>query len=155
MNIIYRKATEEDFEAVLILINELAVFEKAGDQVSNTVERMKIEQNEFQCFVAETETKEIIGIALTYIAYSTWVGRFLFLEDLIVKEQYRGNKIGRKLMNEVFKLAQQEKVERVRWQVLDWNTNAIEFYKKINATIDKEWYNCDFDKKAIQNFKFI
>lgn len=155
MNIIYRKATEEDFEAVLILINELAVFEKAGDQVSNTVERMKIEQNEFQCFVAETETKEIIGIALTYIAYSTWVGRFLFLEDLIVKEQYRGNKIGGKLMNEVFKLAQQEKVERVRWQVLDWNTNAIEFYKKINATIDKEWYNCDFDKKAIQNFKFI
>lgn len=155
MNIICRKATEEDFEAVLILINELAVFEKAGDQVSNTVERMKIEQNEFQCFVAETETKEIIGIALTYIAYSTWVGRFLFLEDLIVKEQYRGNKIGGKLMNEVFKLAQQEKVERVRWQVLDWNTNAIEFYKKINATIDKEWYNCDFDKKAIQNFKFI
>lgn len=155
MNITYRKATEKDFESVLALIQELAVFEKAGDQVSNTVERMKAEQNEFQCFVAETDTKEIIGIALTYIAYSTWVGRFLYLEDLIVKEAHRGNKIGGKLINKVFKLAQEENVERVRWQVLDWNTGAIEFYKKINATIDKEWYNCDFDKKAIQEFKFI
>lgn len=155
MNITYRKATENDFELVLELINELAVFENAGEQVSNTVRRMKAEQNEFQCFVAETESKEIIGIALTYIAYSTWVGRFLYLEDLIVKEKYRGNKVGGKLINEVFKLAQEEKVERVRWQVLDWNTNAINFYNKINATIDKEWYNCDFDKKSIQNFKFI
>lgn len=155
MNITYRKATEDDFESVLDLINELAVFENAGEQVSNTVERMKAEQNEFKCFVAETETKEIIGIALTFIAYSTWVGRYLFLEDLIVKEKYRGNKVGGKLINEVFKLAQEEKVERVRWQVLDWNTNAIEFYEKINATIDKGWYNCDFDKKAIKEFKFL
>lgn len=155
MKITYRRATEKDFKSVLELIKELAVFEKAGDQVSNTVERMKAEQNEFQCFVAETESKEIIGIALTYIAYSTWVGRFLYLEDLIVKEIYRGNKVGGKLINEVFKLAQRENVDRVRWQVLDWNINAIEFYKKINANIDKEWYNCDFDKKAIQNFKFI
>ncbi len=155
MNITYRRATENDFESVLDLINELAVFEKAGEQVSNTVEKMKTEQNEFQCFVAETETKEIIGIALTYIAYSTWVGRFLYLEDLIVKEKYRGNKIGGRLINEVFKLAQEEKVERVRWQVLDWNKDAIEFYKKINANIDKEWYNCDFDKKAIESFKFV
>lgn len=155
MNVTYRKATENDFEAVLELIKELAVFEHAEEQVSNTVERMKAEQNEFQCFVAETENKETIGIALTYIAYSTWVGRYLFLEDLIVKEKYRGNKVGGKLINEVFKLAQEEKVERVRWQVLDWNTNAIEFYEKINATIDKGWYNCDFDKKGIQEFKFL
>lgn len=155
MNITYRKATENDFEAVLALINELAVFEKAGEKVTNTVEKMKAEQNEFQCFVAENETNDIVGIALTYIAYSTWVGRFLYLEDLIVREAYRGNKIGGKLINEVFKLAQAENVERVRWQVLDWNINAINFYKKINATIDKEWYNCDFDKNAIENFKFI
>jgi ribosomal protein S18 acetylase RimI-like enzyme len=155
MNITYRRATENDFDSVLELIQELAVFEKAGEQVSNTVEQMKVEQNEFQCFVAETSSKVIIGIALTYIGYSTWVGRFLYLEDLIVKEKYRGNKVGGRLINEVFKLAQEEKVERVRWQVLDWNTDAIEFYKKINANIDKEWYNCDFDKKAIENFKFI
>jgi len=155
MNITYRRATENDFESVLSLINELAVFEKAGEKVTNTVDKMIAEQNEFHCFVAETKNKEIIGIALTFIAYSTWVGRFLYLEDLIVKESYRGHKIGGKLINAVFKLAQTEKVERVRWQVLDWNTNAINFYKKINATIDKEWYNCDFDKKAIENFKFI
>ena len=155
MKITYRKATTQDFESVLELINELAIFENAGEQVSNTVERMKAEQDEFQCFVAETETKEIIGIALTYIAYSTWVGRYLYLEDLIVKEKYRGNKVGGKLINEVFKLAQKENVERVRWQVLDWNTNAIDFYKKINATIDKEWYNCDFNKTGIQEFKFL
>lgn len=155
MKITYRKATENDFSQVLELIKELAVFEKAGEKVTNTVEKMREEQNLFECFVAETKSKEIIGIALCFYAYSTWVGNYLFLEDLIVKEQYRGNKIGGQLINKVFQLAQEKNVERVRWQVLDWNTNAIEFYKKINATIDKEWYNCDFDKTAIENFQFI
>lgn len=155
MKITYRKATENDFSQVLELIKELAVFEKAGEKVTNTVEKMREEQNLFECFVAETKSKEIIGIALCFYAYSTWVGNYLFLEDLIVKKQYRGNKIGGQLINKVFQLAQEKNVERVRWQVLDWNTNAIEFYKKINATIDKEWYNCDFDKTAIQNFQFI
>lgn len=155
MKITYRKATENDFTQVLELIKELAVFEKAGEKVTNTVEKMQEEQNLFECFVAETQTKEIVGIALCFYAYSTWVGNYLFLEDLIVKEQYRGNKIGGQLINKVFQLAQEKNVERVRWQVLDWNTNAIEFYKKINATIDKEWYNCDFDKTAIKNFQFI
>lgn len=155
MKITYRKATENDFSQVLELIKELAVFEKAGEKVTNTVEKMREEQNLFECFVAETKSKEIIGIALCFYAYSTWVGNYLFLEDLIVKKQYRGNKIGGQLINKVFQLAQEKNVERVRWQVLDWNTNAIEFYKKINATIDKEWYNCDFDKTAIENFQFI
>lgn len=155
MKITYRKTTENDFTQVLELIKELAVFEKAGEKVTNTVEKMQEEQNLFECFVAETQTKEIVGIALCFYAYSTWVGNYLFLEDLIVKEQYRGNKIGGQLINKVFQLAQEKNVERVRWQVLDWNTNAIEFYKKINATIDKEWYNCDFDKTAIKNFQFI
>tara|TARA_X000000950_G_scaffold267864_1_gene344741 strand:+ start:687 stop:1157 length:471 start_codon:yes stop_codon:yes gene_type:complete len=155
MKITYRKTTENDFTQVLELIKELAVFEKAGEKVTNTVEKMQEEQNLFECFVAETQAKEIVGIALCFYAYSTWVGNYLFLEDLIVKEQYRGNKIGGQLINKVFQLAQEKNVERVRWQVLDWNTNAIEFYKKINATIDKEWYNCDFDKTAIENFQFI
>ncbi len=155
MNIIYRKATEEDFPQVLELIKELAVFEKAGEKVTNTVAKMREEQDQFECFVAELETKKIVGIALCFYAYSTWVGKYLFLEDLIVKEAYRGNKIGSQLINKVFELAQAKKVQRVRWQVLDWNTSAIEFYKKINATIDKEWYNCDFDNEAIQNFQFL
>lgn len=155
MKITYRKATEDDFPQVLDLIKELAVFEKAGEKVTNTVEKMRQEQEHFECFVAELDTKEIVGIALCFYAYSTWVGNYLFLEDLIVKEQYRGNKIGGQLINKVFQLAQEKGVERVRWQVLDWNTNAIQFYKKINATIDKEWYNCDFDKSAIKNFQFL
>ncbi len=116
---------------------------------------MKEESAYFDCFIAENEKNKIIGIALTFTAYSTWVGRYLFLEDLIVNENYRGNKIGSKLINMVFELAKKQKVERVRWQVLNWNKPAIEFYKKINATIDKEWYNCDFDKKQIENFKQI
>ncbi len=155
MNITYRKATEDDFSQILELIKELAVFEKAGEKVTNTVEKMRQEQAHFECFVAELDTKKIVGIALCFYAYSTWVGNYLFLEDLIVKEQYRGNKIGGQLINKVFQLAQEKDVERVRWQVLDWNTNAIQFYQKINATIDKEWYNCDFDKTAIKNFEFL
>ena len=155
MKIIYREATENDFESILELIKELAKFEKAEHKVSNTVEKMKLEKKHFHCFVAETTTREIVGIALSFYAYSTWVGRYLFLEDLVVKEQYRGKNIGSQLINKIFELAQKENVERVRWQVLDWNKPAISFYEKLNATIDKEWYNCDFDKEQIANFKFL
>ena len=153
MNITYRKANKEDFEAILSLINELASYEKAKHKVTNSVSKMKEESAYFDCFIAENEENKIIGIALTFTAYSTWVGRYLFLEDLIVNENYRGNKIGSNLIAKVFELAKEQKVERVRWQVLNWNKPAIEFYKKINATIDKEWYNCDFNKEQIDDFK--
>ena len=150
MNI--RKATTTDFPQVLELIKELAEFEKATYKVTNTVEQMMKEQDSFFGFVAENERNEIVGIALFFEAYSTWVGKYLFLEDLIVNEKYRGQGIGYNLIQEVFKTAEEMGYKRVRWQVLNWNSKAIEFYEKLGADIDKEWYNCDFDEKKIVSF---
>ncbi len=150
MNI--RKATTSDFPQVLELIKQLAEFEKATHKVTNTVEQMIEEQDSFFGFVAENEQNEIVGIALCFEAYSTWVGKYLFLEDLIVNEKYRGQGIGGNLIKEVFRTAKKAGYKRVRWQVLNWNSKAIEFYEKIGADIDKEWYNCDFDEDKINFF---
>lgn len=152
MKVSIRKATESDFPAILSLIKELALFEKAPEKVTNSVKQMKDEQEFFQCFVAETKTKEIVGFALFNIAYYTWVGKSLYLDDLYVKESFRGQKIGSELLKNVFKIAKKEDCKRVRWQVLNWNSPAIEMYKKLNAIIDDEWINCDFDSKGIKNY---
>ncbi|MCF8298362.1 MAG: GNAT family N-acetyltransferase [Saprospiraceae bacterium] len=153
MKITIRKATENDFSAILSLIKELALFEKAPEKVTNSVEQMKAEQDLFYCFVAETETKEIVGFAMFNIAYYTWIGKSLYLDDLYVKESYRGNKIGSRLLEKIFEVAKEENCKRVRWQVLNWNAPALEMYKKLNATIDDEWINCDFDFQGIKEFK--
>ncbi|MFK7797537.1 MAG: N-acetyltransferase family protein [Aureispira sp.] len=147
-----RTATPNDFEAILALIKELAAFENASEQVINTVEQMKAEQELFSCFVVEQEDGTIIGMALYYLVYYTWVGKSLYLDDLYIQEAYRGQGIGSALLGELFKVAKQENCKRVRWQVLDWNEPAIHFYKKIGATIDGEWCNCDFDTAGIANF---
>ena len=150
-----RKATEADFPAILGLIKELALFEKAPEKVTNTVEQMKEEQALFQSIVAENNNGEIVGMALYFFAYYTWVGKSLYLDDLYVKESYRKLKIGSALLNEVMKIAREENCKRVRWQVLHWNQNAINLYKKVGAFIDEEWLNCDFDAEGIRNFKVI
>jgi ribosomal protein S18 acetylase RimI-like enzyme len=152
MNINIRKSTEDDFPEILSLIKELASFENAAYKVENTVEQMVQEKDSFKCFIAESDTQEVVGIALYYFAYYTWVGKSLYLDDLYVKKEYRGNKIGKKLLDCIFKIAKDENCKRVRWQVLDWNEPAIAFYKKIGAKLDPEWYNCDFNRKAIQEF---
>ncbi len=151
MNFSIRKATEADFPSVLGLIKELAAFENATEKVTNSVEQMITEQEHFDCFVVENEKKEIIAMALYYFTYFTWVGKSLYLDDLYVQEKYRGNKIATALLKKIFKIAKENNCKRVRWQVLDWNTKAIGFYKKIGATIDKEWFNCDFDFLDINN----
>lgn len=148
-----RTATEDDFEAILGLIKELAAFENAADQVLNTVEQMQAEQDLFSCFVVEQTDGKIIGMALYYLVYSTWVGKSLYLEDLYVQKLFRGQGIGSKLLSKLFEVAQQANCQRVRWQVLDWNEPAITLYKKLGAKMDGEWYNCDFDKEGIANFK--
>jgi GNAT superfamily N-acetyltransferase len=148
-----RKATEADFPAILGLIKELALFEKAPEKVTNSVEQMKDEKDYFKCLVAENKSGEIVGIALYFFAYYTWVGKSLYLDDLYVKESYRKNKIGTILLNHVMEIARNENCKRVRWQVLNWNENAINMYKKSGAVIDGEWLNCDFDADGIMNFK--
>ena len=153
MNIKIRKASEKDFPDIFDLIQELAEFEKAPEKVTNSVEQMLEEKNYIECFVAETETEEIIGIAQYFFAYFTWSGKSLYLGDLYIKESYRGNKIGLKLLNKIFEVAKKENCKRVTWQVLNWNTPAIDFYKKIGVEIDEEWFNCNLYAKDIQKIK--
>lgn len=152
MDITIRPATEDDFPAILSLIKELAEFERAPEKVTNSVEQMKQEQNHFRCFVAETETGEIVGMALFFIAYYTWVGKSIYLDDIYVKRSLRQQKIGTALLNRVFEVARTEKCRRLRWQVLDWNEPAISFYRKCGAEISDEWLNCSFDEAGIAGF---
>ena len=153
MNINIRRAREEDFPEVLLLIKELAAFEKAPEKVTNSIELMKKEKDLFHCFVAETETREIVGMALYFFAYYTWVGKSLYLEDIYVKESFRKHKIGTALLRRIFEVAREENCKRVRWQVLNWNQSAIQMYKKSGAEIDDEWLNCSFDSDGIKNFR--
>jgi len=153
MNSNIRKAKEEDFPAILSLIKMLAEFEKAPEKVTNSVEQMKQEKEHFQCFIAETDTGEIVGMALFYFVYYTWVGKSLYLDDIYVKESFRKQKIGTDLLRKVFEIARAENCKRVRWQVLNWNKPAIEMYKKCGAEIDDEWLNCSFDSAGIKNFR--
>ncbi len=153
MKISIRVATEDDFPAILSMIKELADFEKAPQKVTNSVEQMNREKDLFRCFIAETGKKEIIGMALWFFAYYTWVGKSLYLDDLYVKEQYRKNKVGTALLRRIFEVASAEGCQRVRWQVLNWNRSAIEMYRKSGAEIDDEWLNCSFDANGIKNFR--
>jgi GNAT superfamily N-acetyltransferase len=139
---IIRKGYEADFEAILEMIKELALFEREPDAVINTVERMHEEKDYFQFYVAEIDGK-IVGMALYFFAYYTWVGKSLYLDDLYVKPEYRGVNIGKALLEKIVAVAKEEKCKRMRWQVLDWNSTAIEFYKKMNASLSQEWINCD------------
>jgi GNAT superfamily N-acetyltransferase len=153
MDINIREAVEDDFVSILSLIKELAAFEKSPDKVTNSVKLMKSEKQHFRCFVAETGENEIIGMAIYFFAYYTWVGKSLYLEDIYVKEPFRRLKIGTALLGKIFEVARAEDCKRVRWQVLNWNQSAIEMYKKNGAEIDDEWMNCNYDYSAIQKFR--
>lgn len=152
MQITIRPAVENDFENVLSLVKELAIFQHMPERVLNTVEQMKQEKAWFNCLVAENEQNEMVGIASYCFIYYTWVGKSLYLDDLYVKQTERGQKIGTLLLQKLFDIAKTENCKRVRWQVSDWNKPAIEFYRKCGAEIDEELYNCDFDRKAIEQF---
>ncbi len=149
--LIIRKGTEKDFPAILELIKELATFEKGLNEVTNSIEKMRKEKKLFQSYVAEVNG-EVIAFALYFFAYFTWVGKSLYLDDIYVKEAFRGQKIGSKLLKKIFEVAKKENCSRIRWQVLDWNHPAIKFYEKYGAKIDKEWLNCDFDRKDMKEF---
>lgn len=145
MKINVRKSRKEDMPQVLELIRELAEFEKAPEEVTNSVEDMIRdgfgEQPVFKCLVAETENK-IVGIAIYYTKYSTWKGKGVYLDDIIVTEPMRNKGIGRLLFEEVLKESRETGMNQLHWQVLDWNETAISFYKKYNPDFDDEWINC-------------
>ena len=150
-----RKATKNDMHSVLELIKELAIFEKEPDAVVVTVDdlvRDGFSENPlFQCFVAEVEN-EIIGMALYYYRYSTWKGKTIHLEDLIVKESKRGTGAGFALYKEIIKQGKAENVRRIEWNVLDWNTPAIDFYEKSGAKVLGDWRVVHMDDKGIEQF---
>ncbi|CAN5394922.1 GNAT family N-acetyltransferase [soil metagenome] len=156
MNISIRKGLKSDLPQVLGLIQELATYEKAPAEVSVTIEEMERdgfgENPIFQFYVAEADT-QIVGISLYYIKYSTWKGKCVFLEDIIVTESHRKYGIGKKLFNEVVKVAKDMKARRMEWQVLEWNEPAIKFYEKVNSHFDGEWVNCKLNGKQIQEYK--
>jgi GNAT superfamily N-acetyltransferase len=144
-----RRAVVSDCETMMELVRELAVFEKAPNEV--TVSMAHFIESGFgknpvwQALVAleETEgTEKIIGISLYYMRYSTWKGTKLYLEDLIVTETYRGKGIGKLLFDKTVEVARELGVSGLMWQVLDWNQPAIDFYKKYGADISSEWLNC-------------
>ena len=150
-----RKATAHDMPEVLSLIHELATFEKEPDAVEIAVAdlvRDGFGQSPlFNCFVAELK-HQIIGIALYYFRYSTWKGKTIHLEDLIVKENHRGSGVGMALYTKIMQQAKIEKVRRVEWAVLNWNTTAIDFYKKTGAKHLSDWDVVQMDREAIDFF---
>lgn len=152
---IIRKGPPTDMHAVLSLIKELAVFEKEPDAVVVTVEdlvRDGFSPNPlFHCFVAEVNDR-IIGIALYYYRYSTWKGKTIHLEDLIVKEKKRGIGAGMALYKEVIKQGKKDGVRRIEWAVLDWNQNAIDFYVKTGAKVLSDWRLVQMDEQGMEAF---
>jgi len=152
---IIRKATSEDMGGVLRLIKELAVFEKEPDAVILTENDLIKEgfgtNPSFQCFVAEQDQK-VVGMALVYERFSTWKGKTVHLEDLIVRENFRNKGIGKALFLQVMKYAKSKGVQRVEWVVLDWNTNAISFYEKAGARLLKDWYLVQMEAKGVLNY---
>ena len=153
MNI--RKGKPEDMQAVLGLIQELADFEKEPDAVLVTVDDLIRDGFGpvplFHVFVAEVES-EIVGIALWYYRFSTWKGKTIHLEDLVVKDKMRGTGLGYALYSEILKQGKKDQVRRVEWNVLDWNTPAIEFYEKSGAKVLRDWHVVQMDELGITDF---
>lgn len=157
MAIKIRKAQKKDLASILGLIRELAIYEKAPEEVKVTLKELERDgfgkAKIFDCFVAESLTptlskeegangNKIVGIALYYIKYSTWKGKCIYLDDIVVTKSMRRKGVGKKLLESVIAVAKKMKVRKLEWQVLNWNKPAILFYKKYSTVFDEEWINC-------------
>lgn len=143
MEIIIRSANETDYAQIVDLFKDFATFEKLPEKMTNSVDRMIIEKDFFNCFVAETSDNRIIGYVTYFFCYYTWIGKSLYMDDLYVTPEYRANGIGTKLINSVIEFAKKSQCHKLRWQVSEWNKSAIDFYKNIGAMIDNVEQNCD------------
>ncbi|MCB0395068.1 MAG: GNAT family N-acetyltransferase [Flavobacteriales bacterium] len=145
MNFTIRKAVREDVPDLLRLIRELALYEKAPDEVTVTEEELARDgfgdKPIFDAIVAETPER-IVGMALYFPVYSTWKGKCIYLDDLIVEESMRGSGIGKALLTELMRISKAFGARRLAWQVLDWNEPAIKFYESLGSQLDGTWINC-------------
>jgi GNAT superfamily N-acetyltransferase len=137
-----RKAGSDDFEAIYLLITEFASFIKTPEKVITTPAQMVNDKDYFNCFVA-VEKNKIVGFASYFIAYYSWTGKTVYLDDLYVSEKYRGLGFGSKLLDKIIETAREENCSKVKWQVSNWNDKAIGFYKMRGATIDDVEINCE------------
>jgi GNAT superfamily N-acetyltransferase len=156
MDFSVRKAKETDASAILGLIRELAVYEKQPDAVviaeKDIIDAAFGDHPLTYIFVAEVNSN-VVGIALFYYGFSTWKGRSLHLEDLIVNENFRGHGIGKALMMRVVQVAQKEKLNRMDWEVLDWNEPAMKFYESLGTSFYSDWNLCRLFGPEIQAIK--
>ena len=140
-----RRADKDDCARLLELVQELATYERAPDEVTVTLDHFVEsgfgKQPVWWAFVAEADNK-VVGFALYYIRYSTWKGQAMYLEDILITNEMRGKGIGKLLFDRLIEEAREKKFNRIIWQVLDWNEPAINFYKKYNADFDGSWVNC-------------
>jgi GNAT superfamily N-acetyltransferase len=148
-NILIRRAVREDCARLMELVNELALYEKAPEEVTVTLEHFIDsgfgDKPVWWAFVAEVNGR-VEGFALYYVRYSTWKGQRMYLEDILVTEKMRGQGLGKMLFDRLVEEAEEKKFAGMVWQVLDWNEPAINFYKKYNARFDGGWINCSIDK---------
>ncbi|MEJ1236787.1 GNAT family N-acetyltransferase [Chryseolinea sp. T2] len=150
-----REGRKSDLPRVFELVKELATFEKAPHEVTNTIAMMEEDgfgpRPVYGFFVAENESG-IVGLSLFYWRYSTWKGKRLYLEDIIVTENVRGQGIGKMLFDRTMQHCLDQKCTGMMWQVLDWNEPAINFYKKYGSKLDGEWINCHLDDNQIVDY---
>lgn len=142
MDVRVRKGKAADLSGVFALVKELAVYEKAPEQVTATLADY---ERDFQAgiydFIVAEKGEDIVGIALFYLTYSTWKGRMLYLEDFVVREKLRGQGLGQLLFDATVAEAKRLNCKLMKWEVLDWNEPAIKFYKKNNAVLEKNWWD--------------
>lgn len=148
-----RKGEATDIPAMMRLVRELAEYEKAPNEVENTEARMLEDgfgENPIYGLIVAELNGEVVGISVYYFRYSTWKGKRLYLEDIVVTEKHRGNKIGKFLFEATMQASLDTHCSGMVWQVLDWNTPAIEFYKKYDSTFDGEWLNVSLNRSQVE-----
>jgi GNAT superfamily N-acetyltransferase len=153
MDLKIRKGIKQDLPYVLELIKELADYEKSLEEVTIKLEDLENDgfgKHPFYWFLVAEKNNQIIGLSFYFIRYSTWKGKFLFLEDFVIKKKYRKKGIGSLLFKETINICKKLNLHGMCWQVLDWNKPAINFYKKYNANISGEWLSGRLTKKQIK-----
>jgi len=154
MKLNIRQGIKEDLPSALKLIKELAEYERAPHEVTNTIEKMEIDgfgRNPLYGFFVAENQNGIIGLSLYYYRYSTWKGKRLYLEDIIVTETERGKGIGKLLFDRTLEKTLEENCCGITWQVLEWNEPAFKFYNRYGAKRDSEWVNCSLEYDEIKN----